>query len=202
MMKFIIPMLLFVFTSYPSAIACTPAKPQDVVIARVVSTSPIPNKTDSTALQLHSFNFVFLPWYHFLSNPTPNHFEANFSLQTIQPNDLIIGLAHTPDDSKPQDYLFLDIAKLTCQDNKLILDKPIAKYLGWNRKNNSCRHDKPNAGILDGFMATDQTYYLQLLQQKYPTCEKLEQAFPKVVFTNGKANPPPNRFWQWLTGLF
>lgn len=35
--------------------------------------------------------------------------------------------------------------------------------------------------MLDGFFTGNQAYYLQKLQEKYPTCKQLESVFPMIV---------------------
>ena len=41
-------------------------------------------------------------------------------------------------------------------------------------------------GILDGFIQYDQAHYLAKLQQKYPTCEQLNKAFPSLEMKENK----------------
>ena len=38
------------------------------------------------------------------------------------------------------------------------------------------KHGEP-LGLLDGFFEHEQNYYIQQLQEKYPTCDKLNHAF-------------------------
>lgn len=73
---------------------------------------------------------------------------------------------------------------LSCNDDTLIIGEPLVIFLAWNRENSSCRHDSHDViGILDGFMDEDQAYYLQQLQGKHPTCNKLNAAFPSTANT-------------------
>ena len=79
-------------------------------------------------------------------------------------------------------------------------------FLAWNRENGSCRHDcHDGIGILDGFIGEDQEYYLQQLQAKYPTCNKLNAAFPSNAnksVSEQYESQPQTSFWEkiklWL----
>ena len=102
---------------------------------------------------------------------------------------LIIGLAYNQDGGKPADYTVVSLATLGCKDVKLIIGKPLVPFLAWNRENGSCRHDSHDGiGILEGFMGEDQEYYLQQLQSKYPTCNKLNAEFPSDTNKNELSN--------------
>ncbi len=66
-----------------------------------------------------------------------------------------------------------------------VLSKPIVQpFLAWNQADSqSVQYRRKNigsrtVGILDGFIQYDQAHYLAKLQQKYPTCEQLNKAFP------------------------
>ena len=62
-------------------------------------------------------------------------------------------------------------------------------FLAWNRVEGRCGHDSSyKVGILDGFIDEDQAYYLQQLQAKYPTCDKLNAAFPSGTDKNELSN--------------
>ena len=82
--------------------------------------------------------------------------------------------------NKKHDYRIDSIAKLTCQNNKLSLQKPLVIPVSWNREQGACGVSKHYAGILDGFIDNNQAYYLAKLQQKYPTCAALEKTFATV----------------------
>ncbi|HBH34530.1 MAG TPA: hypothetical protein DDW38_08425 [Psychrobacter sp.] len=45
---------------------------------------------------------------------------------------------------------------------------------------------------MDGFIEEDQAYYLQQLQAKYPTCDKLNAAFPSNAASSGSIDNTPS----------
>ena len=74
-------------------------------------------------------------------------------------------------------------------NDKLIVGKPLVPFLAWNRVEGKCGHNRSyKVGILDGFIEEDQAYYLQQLQAKYPTCNKLNAAFPSDANKNELSN--------------
>jgi len=120
---------------------------------------------------------------------TTEHWQSDFELKGIEPNDLVIGLAYNQDGGKPKDYTVVSIATLSCKDDKLIVGKPLVPFLAWNRVEGKCGHDSSyKVGIMDGFIDEDQAYYLQQLQDKYPTCNKLNAAFPSGTDKRGLSN--------------
>lgn len=92
----------------------------------------------------------------------------------------MIGLAYEADGNEPEKYTVATLAALRCENDVITIDKPIVPCLGWNRDNSSCRYDNPVPvkGLLDGFIDEDQAYYLQQLQERYRTCQRLNAAFP------------------------
>ena len=85
-------------------------------------------------------------------------------------------------------------------------------FLAWNRIEGKCGHNSSyKVGILDVFIEEDQAYYLQQLQAKYPTCDKLNTAFPSNAASSGsidntssidrhraseKESNPQTSFWE------
>ena len=81
------------------------------------------------------------------------------------------------------------LATLDCKDDKLIVGKPLVPFLAWNRLEGKCGHDSSyKIGMLDGFINEDQAYYLKQLQDKYPTCDKLNAAYPSGADKSGLSN--------------
>lgn len=176
-----IPILIILFLTMQTVWACMPHSDNDVFIAGLQSSQPIQISADQDGFDLQFSNprFIFrtLKMWFFYSKP--EQWQSYFKPKGIEPNDLVIGLAYSPDGEKSQNYTVASLATLSCKDDKLIIGKPLSPFLAWNRKNSSCRHDSHNdIGILDGFIGEDQEYYLQQLQAKYPTCSKLNAAFP------------------------
>ncbi len=183
--------LIILFVTTQTLWACMPHSENDVFIARLQSSQPIQIDPGQKGFDLQFSNprFVFRTLRMWFFYATPEHWQSYFELTGIQPNDLVIGLAHAPGDSHSTDYTVTSLAALHCQDDKLIIGKPLVPFLAWNREDGSCRHDSHDAiGILDGFIYEDQAYYLQQLQAKYPTCNKLNTAFPSNDDESGLSN--------------
>ena len=158
-----------------------PHSENDVFIARLHSSQSIQIDPEQKGFELQFSNprFIFrtLKMWFFYSKP--EQWQSYFELTDVDPNDLIIGLAYTQDGGKPANYTVVTVAGLSCQNDTLTIDKPLVPFLAWSRENGSCHHDSNDTiGILDGFIEEDQEYYLQQLQAKYPTCDKLNAAFP------------------------
>lgn len=125
---------------------------------------------------------------------------------------MVIWLAHDPDGGEPEKYAVSTLAALRCENDVLTIDNPIVPYLGWNRDDGSCRHDNPVPvkGLLDGFIDEDQAYYLQQLQEKYRTCQRLEAAFPINTSIGATAHndsqsaheQAPPSFWDQINSWF
>lgn len=121
------------------------------------------------------------------------HWQSDFELKGIEPNDLVIGLAYNQDGSKPKNYTVASIATLSCKDDELIVGKPLVPFLAWNRAEGKCGHNSSyKVEILDGFIEEDQAYYLQQLQAKYPTCNTLNAAFPSNAASSGSIDNTPS----------
>jgi len=185
------PILIILFLSMQTVWACIPHSKSDVFIARLQSSQPtlMDNQQKGFDLQFSQHRFVFRTLKMWLMYSTTEHWQSDFELKGIEPNDLVIGLAYNQDGGKPKDYTVVSIATLSCKDDKLIVGKPLVPFLAWNRVEGKCGHNRSyKVGILDGFIEEDQAYYLQQLQAKYPTCNKLNAAFPSNAVNSGFIN--------------
>ena len=179
--------LIILFLSMQTVWACMPHSPNDVFIARLQSSQPtlMDNQQKGFDLQFSNPRFFFRTLKMWFFYSTPENWQSDFELKGIKPNDLVIGLAYAASGHEPANYTVASLATLSCKDDKLIVGKPLVPFLAWNRENGSCRHDSHDSiGILDGFIEEDQEYYLQQLQAKYPTCDKLNAAFPSDANKN------------------
>ena len=183
--------LIILFLSMQTVWACMPHSPNDVFIARLQSSQPtlMDNQQKGFDLQFSNPRFVFRTLKMWFFYSTPENWQSDFELKGIKPNDLVIGLAYAASGHEPANYTVASLATLSCKDDKLIVGKPLVPFLAWNRENGSCRHDSHDGiGILDGFIEEDQEYYLQQLQAKYATCDKLNAAFPSNANKNELSN--------------
>ena len=186
-----LPISIILFLSMQTVWACMPHSENDVFIARLQSSQPtlMDNQQEGFDLQFSHHRFVFRTLKMWLMYSTTEHWQSDFELKGIEPNDLVIGLAYNQDGGKPKDYTVVSIATLSCKDDKLIVGKPLVPFLAWNRVEGKCGHNRSyKVGILDGFIEEDQAYYLQQLQAKYPTCNKLNAAFPSNAVNSGFIN--------------
>lgn len=186
-----IPILIILFLSMRTVWACMPHSENDAFIARLQSSQPVHIDAGQKGfdLQFSNSRFVFRTLRTWFMYSTPEHWQSDFELKGIEPNDLVIGLAYNQDGSKPANYTVVSLATLNCKDDKLIIGKPLVPFLAWNREDSSCRQDSHDTiGILDGFINENQAYYLQQLQAKYPTCNKLNAAFPRNADKSGLSN--------------
>lgn len=176
-----LPILIILFLSMQTVWACMPHSENDVFIARLQSSQPtlMDNQQKGFDLQFSNPRFVFRTLKMWFFYSTPEHWQSDFELKGIEPNDLVIGLAYAASGNEPASYTVASLATLSCKNDKLIVGKPLVPFLAWNRVEGKCGHDSSyKVGILDGFIHEDQAYYLQQLQDKYPTCDKLNAAFP------------------------
>lgn len=186
-----LPVLIILFLSMQTVWACMPHSENDVFIARLQSSQPtlMDNQQKGFDLQFSNPRFVFRTLKMWFFYSTPKYWQSNFELKSITPNDLVIGLAYAASGNEPANYTVTSLATLSCENNELIVGKPLVPFLAWNRENGSCRHNSHDAiGILDGFIYKDQEYYLQQLQAKYPTCNKLNAEFPSDTNKNELSN--------------
>ena len=163
--------------------ACMPLSPNDVFIARYHDSLEIQGSSDFI-FQLSSGQFIFRSKLDEVKYKKPTQWKSTFSSQNIEKGSLIIGLAYTPDGAKPEQYQITSFATLSCAHNQLSVSRPVQPFLAWNRQMAKCTIGGRKTigiktiGILDGFIQYDQSHYLAQLQQKYPTCEQLNKAFP------------------------
>ena len=186
-----LPISIILFLSMQTVWACMPHSENDVFIARLQSSQPtlMDNQQKGFDLQFSNPRFVFRTLKMWFFYKTPEYWQSDFELKSIKPNDLVIGLAYAASGNEPAYYTVTSLATLSCENNELIVGKPLVPFLAWNRENGSCRHNSHDAiGILDGFIYKDQEYYLQQLQAKYPTCNKLNAAFPSDANKNELSN--------------
>ena len=163
-----------------SVMACMPHSPNDVFIARYHDSLEIQGSSDFI-FQLSSGQFIFRSKLDEVKYKKPTQWKSTFSSQNIEKGSLIIGLAYTPDGAKPEQYQITSFATLSCAHNQLSVSRPVQPFLAWNKQTSNCSTgDRAEFGILDGFIDYDQTHYLAQLQQKYPTCEQLNKAFPSL----------------------
>ena len=189
------PILIILFLTMQTVWACMPHSDNDVFIARLQSSQPtlIDDQQKGFDLQFSNPRFVFRTLRMWFFYSKPEHWQSDFELKGIEPNDLVIGLAYNQDGGKPKDYTVVSIATLSCKDDKLIVGKPLVPFLAWNRVEGKCGHNRSyKVGILDGFIDEDQAYYLQQLQAKYPTCNTLNAAFPSNAVNSGSIDNTPS----------
>ncbi|WP_286802301.1 MULTISPECIES: hypothetical protein [Acinetobacter] len=160
-----------------------PHSPNDVFIARYYGSLPVQGSSDFI-FQLSSGQFIFRSKLDEVKYKKPTQWKSTFSSQNIEKGSLIIGLAYTPDFAKLEQYQITSFATLSCAHNQLSVSRPVQPFLAWNRQMAKCAIGGRKTigiktiGILDGFIQYDQSHYLAQLQQKYPTCEQLNKAFP------------------------
>lgn len=183
--------LIILFLTTQTLWACVPHSPNDVFVSRLQSSQStlIDNQQKGFDLQFSNPRFVFRTLKTWFMYSTPEQWQSDFELKGIKANDLVIGLAYNQDGNKPASYTVVSLATLSCKDDKLIVGKPLVPFLAWNRAEGKCGHDRSyKVGILDGFINEDQAYYLQQLQAKYPTCDKLNSAFPSNADKSSLSN--------------
>ncbi len=169
-----------------TAEACLPSSSADVLVGRIASIEKGGElQRESYAkqgfgLKFTDYHWVFRTWRQQLILPSAQRFEGVFAIRSLKPNDIFVALASHYDGGKPHNYRIDSVAKLTCQNNQLILQNPLVIPVSWNRQQQRCGIGQNYSGILDGFIDNNQAYYLAKLQQKYPTCATLEKAFATV----------------------
>ena len=185
-----------------SVMACMPHSPNDVFIARYHDSLEIQGSSD-LIFQLSSGQFIFRSKQDEVKYKKPTQWKSTFSSQNIEKGSLIIGLAYTPDGAKPEQYQITSFATLSCAHNQLSVSRPVQPFLAWNKQTSNCSTvDRSEVGILDGFIDYDQTHYLAQLQQKYPTCEQLNKAFPSFEMEENSQNSNLVSSWKlWWAKL-
>ena len=171
-----------------SVSACMPLSPNDVFIASYHDSLAIQGSSDFI-FQLSSGQFIFRSNLDEVKYKKPTQWKSTFSSQNIEKGSLIIGLAYTPDFDKLEQYQIASFAILSCAHNQLSVSRPVQPFLAWDRQMAKCTiGGRKTIGILDGFIQYDQSHYLAKLQQKYPTCEQLNKAFPSLEMEENSQN--------------
>lgn len=171
-----------------SVSACMPLSPNDVFIASYHDSLAIQGSSDFI-FQLSSGQFIFRSNLDEVKYKKPTQWKSTFSSQNIEKGSLIIGLAYTPDFDKLEQYQIASFAILSCAHNQLSVSRPVQPFLAWDRQMAKCTiGGRKTIGILDGFIQYDQSHYLAKLQQKYPTCEQLNKAFPSFEMEDNSQN--------------
>ena len=190
-----------------SVMACMPLSPNDVFIARYHGSLPVQGSSDFI-FQLSSGQFIFRSKLDEVKYKKPTQWKSTFSSQNIEKGSLIIGLAYTPDFAKLEQYQIASFATLSCAHNQLSVSRPVQPFLAWNRQMAKCTIGGRKTigiktiGILDGFIQYDQAHYLAKLQQKYPTCEQLNKAFPSLEMEENSQNSNLVSSWKlWWAKL-
>lgn len=167
--------------SIEQSIACMPHSLDDVFVARYQAAHAAPGQNSQFKIQLSSDQFIFRSLFDEFRYAPPTQWYSSFSPESVEKNSLIIGLAYTPDGGKPTQYQIASFAILYCENDRLSIAQPIVPFLAWNKQTSNCAvGNRKSIGILDGFLKHDQSYYLAKLQQKYPTCQQLNAAFPTM----------------------
>ncbi|ENU89133.1 hypothetical protein F972_01649 [Acinetobacter sp. CIP 102529] len=184
-----------------------PLSLNDVFIARYHDSLPVQGSSDFI-FQLSSGQFIFRSKLDEVKYKKPTQWKSTFSSQNIEKGSLIIGLAYTPDGAKPEQYQITSFATLSCAHNQLSVSRPVQPFLAWNRQMAKCTIGGRKTigiktiGILDGFIQYDQSHYLAKLQQKYPTCEQLNKAFPSLEMEENSQNSNLVSSWKlWWAKL-
>ncbi len=193
-----------------SILACMPHSAEDVFIARFQSSQEMKSDSANFEIKLSSDQFIFRSLLDGFKYTKPMQWHSTFSTESIAKDSLIIGLAYTPDGEKPTQYQIASFATLKCENDQLSISKPVTPFLAWNRQTANCAlGDRKEIEILDGFLQDDQAHYLAKLQQKYPTCQKLNTAFPSLKKENSQHSqrlPAWKLWWEklidWLKSWF
>lgn len=185
-----------------SVSACMPLSPNDVFIASYHDSLAIQGSSDFI-FQLSSGQFIFRSNLDEVKYKKPTQWKSTFSSQNIEKGSLIIGLAYTPDFDKLEQYQIASFAILSCAHNQLSVSRPVQPFLAWNQQMAKCTiGGRKTIGILDGFIQYDQAHYLAKLQQKYPTCEQLNKAFPSFEMEDNSQNLKLVTSWKlWWAKL-
>lgn len=173
-MKKLYLFLLFFIPSW--TFACMPPYPWEVMIGRIDSI--IETSSGMTNIGFSSYDFPFREYAYW--HPTAWHWQnySNTAYPWIASGSLIIALSDAQDGSYPHDYSIFHITTLSCEDDVLSLGKRYGTVMGWDRKNGRCGYEARS--LLDVFLDGDEAVWLKKLQEKYPTCDSLEKAFPMM----------------------
>lgn len=182
-----------------SVFACMPLTANDVFIARIYPSQPEQPLTDSTSrydVKMKQVTFPFRTIKTLFNYSKPSQWQSSFKIPEIRESALVIGLAYTPDGQKPHSYTITTLSLLTCQNDTLMIEKPMVSFTAWNREKGNCRHESAaEVSLLNGFLDHDQEYYLKKLRAKYPACESFSSQFPLI-------NSAPPSYWSHIYNLF
>lgn len=171
--------------SIEQSFACAPHTPQDVFIARYQTATANQANMPHFKVELRAENFIFRSSLDEFRYSKPTEWQSSFAIKDISKDQLIIGLAYAPDGTKADEYQIVSFATLNCENDRVNISKPVAPFLAWNKQTSNCMHrNHQTVDILDGFIEHGQDYYLAKIQEKYPTCEKLKEAFPPSSVEN------------------
>ncbi|NAR49759.1 hypothetical protein GPS59_03370 [Acinetobacter haemolyticus] len=161
----------------PTAFACLPHISDDVFVARLQAVQKT-TAQDYYHLTIKHPQFIFRGFGAWIKYPKAKQWQSHF-YPNLKKDDLVIGLAYIQDSANPNIYSITSLARLYCQNDILSIGQPITPFTAWDRKNKNCQYST-SIGLLGGFLAHDQSYYLKKLRKKYPTCQSLLSAFPKL----------------------
>ncbi len=196
-LHFFTSLLILGMFSIQQSKACMPHSAEDVFIARFQSSQEKKSDSANFEIKLSSDQFIFRSLLDRFKYTKPMQWHSTFSNQNFVKNSLIIGLAYTPDDEKPEQYQITSFAELSCKNDQLSISKPIAPFLAWNKQTLNCTLGDPkDTGILDGFLEHDQAYYLAKLQQEYPSCQQLNKAFPPLEMNDNATHSQAMSGWK------
>lgn len=171
------------FIGKPMLWACMPHSPDDVFIARYQSSMPTldQNNVKQYQLKLQHPQFVFRSYLDWFKYSRPRQWQSNFKLNHFKHGDLVIGIGYAPDQASAMNYQLTALARLNCQNDTISFGRQTNRFVFWDRNNGQCRtFNIASDGLLDGFLTHDQSYYLQKLKSRYPSCKVLNSAFPKI----------------------
>lgn len=168
-------LLLFLVTIPSYAIACMPPFPWEVMIGRISSLSQ--TQTGQVDIVFSSYNFPFRDYAY--PNPTSWHWQSYSNTRypsSITAGSLAITLSDYQDGSYPTSYSVFHITTLTCKNGIIQLWKKYGSITGWDRKLGKCWYGAKS--LLDVFIDGNESAWIKKLQEKYPTCDQLQHAFP------------------------
>ncbi len=168
-------LFLLLFIWFPSwAFACMPPSPWEVMVGRIASLSE--SRSGEINIDFSTYDFPFRDYLY--ENPTSWHWQnySNTTYPSLGSGELIIALSDFQDGSFPQEYSIFHITTLSCENDTIQLGKRYGTVMGWDRKNGKCGYEAKS--LLDVFVDGDESIWLKKLQEKYPTCDDLQKAFP------------------------
>lgn len=176
---FIYTIIIFSQVVYISkALSCMPVSPEDVFIGRYGTVHQ--KKLNSVVSQpyIQQPKFIFRSFVQNLYRGNPKEIQSTLPIKGFREKELMIGLAYAADGRKVNQYHLLAFAKLSCTNDQIKIAKVTGDYLYWNRVLKTCQSNLKNPqSLLNGFISHNEVYYLERLRNKFPTCEKLYQAF-------------------------